>query len=210
MRCTDCSQPVRPIVSVDIDGTLGDYHGHFIKFAEQYLGMRVPFSYGGGSEFSEFLGLEKHVYREVKLAYRQGGQKRSMNPYRGAPQFMRDLREDGFEVWIATTRPWQRLDNIDPDTRFWLDRHEIPYDGMVYGDDKYAQLFDRVEQDRAVLVIDDLLEMCQAASAMGLYVMQPMRMHNINERWPNTFAEFSDALKVAHTLKHRWEVKHGA
>ena len=39
MKCSSCSAPVAPVVAIDIDGTLGDYHQHFIEFAEQWLGV---------------------------------------------------------------------------------------------------------------------------------------------------------------------------
>ena len=38
MKCTECGRELRPVVAIDIDGTLGDFHGHFIKFIVDYLG----------------------------------------------------------------------------------------------------------------------------------------------------------------------------
>jgi len=210
MLCTNCGRTVKPVISVDIDGTLGDYHNHFLRFAEHYMAERLPSNYGGGREFSEYLQIEKRTYRDIKLAYRQGGMKRSMPMYPGASTFVRQMRDAGIELWIATTRPWQRLDNIDPDTRFWLDQHGIAYDGMVYGDDKYAQLIEQVNPERVVMVIDDLLEQCLVANSLGLRVFQPARTHNSLERWSHGFATFDEAARIAHQQLEAWKVGHGA
>lgn len=168
MLCSNCSQKIKPVVAVDIDGTLGDYHAHFIRFAETYLDKKLPTGYDGSREFSDFLKLDKPVYREIKLAYRQGGMKRSMPVFHHAPFFINKLRQEGVEVWITTTRPYLRLDNIDPDTRHWLSRHDIGYDGLLFNEDKYDVLVGLVDRDRIVAVIDDQRPNLDAASRLGL------------------------------------------
>lgn len=69
MKCSDCRKPMDPIVSVDIDGTLGFYHQHFVAFAEDYLGRELPrwTEYQGDERFWEFLGLDLPEYRTIKL-----------------------------------------------------------------------------------------------------------------------------------------------
>lgn len=169
MRCVDCATELRPVVSIDIDGTLGDYHSHFSAFVSSYLGwLSVPRgSYPYDVEFSDWLRLDKPTYREIKLAYRQGGMKRMMPVFFGASGVVATLRNMGVDVWIATTRPWLRLDNIDPDTRHWLARHDIGYDGLLYGDDKYKKLVGLVGRERIIGAVDDLPEQFDAAWAQG-------------------------------------------
>ena len=86
MLCTHCSRPVTPVVACDIDGTLGDYHAHFVNFAQQYLGRKLPLveNYQSNRRFAEYLGISLPEYRTIKLAYRQGGLKRSMPIFVGA------------------------------------------------------------------------------------------------------------------------------
>lgn len=112
----------KPIVAIDIDGTLADYHGYFLNFASQYLGraMPSPSQINPGMRLSEFMGIDHDTYRQVKLAYRQGGLKRSMPAFPGAKELCQSVIDAGAELWICTTRPYLRLDNIDPDTREWL------------------------------------------------------------------------------------------
>lgn len=195
------------MVAVDIDGTLGNYYDHFVLFAENYLNQTLPRDYDGGEEFSEYLGLEKRLYRDIKLAYRQGGMKRSMPVFSGADKFMRDLRDLGVEIWITTTRPWQRLDNVDPDTRHWLERNRMPYDRMVYDEDKYQQLVSLIDPLRVVLVVEDLLEQCRIASGLWLPVWQPERPFNDASRYIRQFTEWGTCIKVVEeTLKERWSL----
>lgn len=185
MRCSDCKKNIKPVVALDIDGTLGDYHAHFIKFAECWLGHGLPghTTYDGRDKFWAHLGLELPLYREIKLAYRQGGAKRTMPPYEGAAQLSRSLKAVGAEIWICTTRPHLRLDNIDPDTREWLRRNGIEYDHMVYGDDKYQQLEELVETDRIVGTLDDLPEQYEDAESLGFRPILRENYHNQKFLW---------------------------
>lgn len=173
MKCSDCSNIIKPIVAVDIDGTLGDYHTHFIKFAEDYLGQQMgvaDMGYEGEGSFKEWFrqvwDVDETTWNTIKLAYRQGAQKRSMSVYADAQWLVNNLRWDNVEVWLTTTRPYLRLDGVDPDTRFWLDRQGIEFDGLLYDEDKYNVLADRVEPERVVAVLDDLPEMYDTASQL--------------------------------------------
>lgn len=171
MRCTSCNEPILPVVAVDIDGTLGDYHGHFISFLEQYLGItRSEDNYDGVEQFRDWVcrtyGISLDKFRQIKLAYRQGGMKRSMPIDEDARRLCRAIQQAGAELWITTSRPYLRLDNIDPDTHFWLDRHDIKPDGIIYGDDKYAQLNRVVGAYRVVAVLDDLVDMIELSEEL--------------------------------------------
>lgn len=164
----------KPVVAIDIDGTLGDYHSHFLWFAEHWLGITMPSAsdVNPGMRLSEFMGVPHHVYRECKLAYRQGGLKRFMPVYPEAPGLMRSIRAAGAEAWICTSRPYLRLDNIDPDTREWLSRNNIEYDAVIFEGinegDKYRELTRQVDPSRIVAAADDLPEQLDLAYAVGI------------------------------------------
>ena len=55
VRCSVCSDQVKPIVALDIDGTLGEYHGQFVKFATMYFDTSFPPAHGfdGSMELHE-------------------------------------------------------------------------------------------------------------------------------------------------------------
>jgi hypothetical protein len=174
--------PDAPIVALDIDGTLGDYHGHFTRFAEQWLGRDLPDPEANtdGVPFNKHLGISKATYRQCKLAYRQGGMKRSMPCYEGASELTHHIRKEGAQIWICTTRPYLRLDNIDPDTRHWLRRNKIQYDGVLYGEHKYRDL-KRAATGPVLFVVDDLPQMLVQAEQCGFLTV--MRDAPYNRSW---------------------------
>jgi phosphoglycolate phosphatase-like HAD superfamily hydrolase len=159
----------KPVVALDIDGTLGDYHAWFLQFAEMWFGKPMPPADKNtdGVPLYRWMGVSKAKYRECKLAYRQGGLKRGMPCYPGAADLSRSIRKAGGEVWICTTRPYLRLDNIDPDTRHWLRRNGIQYDGVLWGHNKYRDLVRIVGADRVVAVLDDLPELLTQSGQVG-------------------------------------------
>lgn len=205
----------KPVVALDIDGTLGDYHGHFLRFAEGWYGrpMPSPEEMNPGLPLHRFMRTHKKTYRECKLAYRQGGMKRTMPCYSGASELTRAIRKAGAEVWICTTRPYLRLDNIDPDTREWLRRNRIQYDAVIYGEDKYRELRRQVGPDRTVSVVDDLPEMAIAADRFtnaNVYLRdQPynqhlcaefrgfLRVHNMAEVQEYILQDIKDWMRMA-------------
>lgn len=159
-----------PVVGLDIDGTSGDYHAHFTWFISQWLGrpMPDPTQYTGGVPFHAHLGVSRSTYNDAKLAYRKGGIKRWMPVYDDIGEFTHMVRDAGCQVWICTTRPYLSLDNIDPDTRHWLRRAGMQYDGVLYGPHKYRDLVRQVGASRVVVVYDDLPKMIQQATSLGL------------------------------------------
>lgn len=184
MLCSSCSRPVRPVVAWDMDGTLAVYHDHFLEFAYRYLNMSAsaPGTYTGDVDLATFLGVSKEAYRDVKLAYRQGGNKRLMPAFEGAKEAVDIVRTAGAEVWITTTRPYLKHDSTDPDTREWLNRHGIQFDGLLYDEDKFMRLIEAVDKERVVAVIDDLEHNINRARQLGLTAIQVHRPHNLAGR----------------------------
>jgi hypothetical protein len=170
-----------PVVGIDIDGTLGDYHAHFIRFAEGYTGRDLPSpaDINPAMPFRQFLGIGKQTYRDCKLAYRQGGMKRSMPVYPHARDLTVNLRKAGVEVIICTSRPFNQLGNVDGDTRHWLKRNGIQFDGLMWGENKYRDLRRRFGI-RIVTVLEDLPSMVDQAfeSRLGPIIRdQPYNRH---------------------------------
>lgn len=182
MKCTTCNTRIRPVVSLDVDGTLGEYHYFFGKFAWRYWDKKeMGAPWRGDGEFEDYLGLTKAEYREAKMAYRQGGMKRIQPVDPDAVRISHIAASLGAEVWITTTRPWKRLDNIDPDTQWWLDRAGIYYDHLLYDENKYHILRDRVTTERVAFVLEDLPDQyCHAKDLFGAAAHLIERDHN---RW---------------------------
>jgi hypothetical protein len=211
MLCSSCSSKIRPVVAWDIDGTIAVYHDHFLDFAYRYLNIEpsLPGSYLGEQDLATFLGVSKETYRGVKLAYRQGGNKRLMPVFEGAKEALNIVRASGAEIWITTTRPYLRHDSTDPDTREWLRRHNIQYDGLLYDEDKFMRLIEAVDKERVVAVIDDLETNINRARQLGLWAIQVYRPHNVYGRTDGGSSNLMLMAQGVADMVDRWYQQHG-
>lgn len=203
-------QVPRPVVALDIDGTLAPYHGHFLNFAEEWLGREMPstLDYKGGS-LAAFMGVSKATYRRIKLAYRQGGLKRSMPAYPGAAELASSLRKRGAEIWICTTRPYLALSNIEPDSREWARRRGIQYDAFIFGEHKYRDLIRLVGTGRVVGVLDDLPEMYDQAAGLGLSPVLRHQPYNASHSGDRVLGLYEAADVLLSRVKKYEEVHRG-
>lgn len=216
MKCSDCGQEIRPVVAIDIDGTLADYHDHFLQFARQYLQAfphYVP--YDGSVMFREWFcntfGTGHKVWYDIKLAYRQGGMKRSQPLLDGATDIYNIALICGAEIWLTTTRPYLRLDNIDPDTRFWLQRNGInDYHGLLYDEHKYRRLAELVEKDRVVAIVDDLPEQYDSAEELFGAGVPILRRGTYNRAVTkrNTAFDAKEAVLAIRSRIESWKASH--
>jgi hypothetical protein len=215
MLCTNCREEVKPVVALDIDGTTGRYHEHFLRFAEHYLDSEVPWDFDSSEPFRNWFkkrfGTSDDVWHDVKLAYRQGGMKRSMQVYPYARNLAEFIREQGAELWITTTRPYIRHDNIDPDTREWLRRNGIVYDYILYDGHKYQKLKDLVGVERIAMVIDDLQEELFEAKLAGFRsdgLWLRRNAFNGAMVWPHVVENLSDASRFVNDRINQWRREH--
>lgn len=228
MRCSVCSEVVTPIVACDIDGTLGDYHTHFLRFVSEYNGTNnawwqghpegvpgPPRVYDGSVGFKDWVcwaaNISQAMYADIKLAYRQGAQKRSMPPLPHAYPFTEAIRNLGADLWLTTTRPYLRLDGIDPDTREWARRHQIHYEGLLYDREKYRLLASRIDPARVVAVIDDLGYLYdQAEEVFGVDVPLLVRTkwNRAVERM-TTVTGLDMAFGIVEQRVIKWKEQHG-
>lgn len=216
MLCSSCSRTVLPVVAVDIDGTLGDYHGHFLAFLQRYIGRVGTFPpYGGDVPFKQWavetFGISEDDWHDVKLAYRQGAQKRSMPVFDWAQPLTGIARWEGAEVWVTTTRPYLRLDNIDPDTRAWLDVNGFEYDKLIYDKYKYQRLAEQVDPERVIAALDDLPEKAEEAAAHFSPAVPILKVGAYNSGvLPNYFSCRSlreATIEIVQRI-HRWKELH--
>lgn len=170
----------RPVFGIDVDGTLGEYHEHFATFAEGWAGKAVGRDepYDGTVPFWKWLGLSKTTYRKIKLAYRQGGLKRSMPMYPYASELTRAVRKAGAVVVICTTRPYLQLDNLEPDTQHCLRRNGIQYDAIISGEHKYRDL-KFAFGSRVQCVLEDDPAMVKQASDCGFFTYLMSKAYNM-------------------------------
>lgn len=215
MKCTECNKEVRPVVAIDIDGTMGQYHKHFLTFASGYLNRRLYDHYVGNQPFKEWFCTTYRVstdtWHDIKLAYRQGSLKRTMPVYDGAQALCLMVRKMGAELWVTTTRPYIRHDNIDPDTREWLHRNRMKYDYLIYDGHKYMKLAQLVEPERVCAVLDDLEEELEEAKNLFGEFVPILRVNDYNRAFgfnPRA-AHLAMASRIIADRINIWKETHG-
>jgi hypothetical protein len=170
--------PDSPVVALDLDGTLGDYHRHFEQFARMWSGRDINWSPQINGSFAAQLGMSKATYRQCKLAYRLGGMKRSIPAFEGAAELTHKIRERGVRTIACTTRPYLHMSTIDLDTQHWLKRNKIRIDYILYGEHKYRDLVKSVGRDRVIVAMDDDLSQLRVANSLGINTI--MRRNEAN------------------------------
>jgi hypothetical protein len=186
----------RPVVGLDIDGTLGVYHDHFLAFAEGWLGRTLPRGYDGTVSLAKWCGVSKARYRQCKMAYRRGGLKRSMPVHEGAADLARSIRAAGGVVVICTTRPFLMLENVDPDTQEFLKRNRIQYDAIIHGEHKYRDLH-RQYGSRVIMVLEDLPDLVVQAEFFDCRPVMILRPHNDGAHPSHAVSDLGMAKTVA-------------
>lgn len=146
-------------------------------------------TWDGEGDFEDYLGLTRKEFEAAKLAYRQGGFKRWAPAYHDElfalvkAQNACTVLHMPFELWMTTTRPYLRLDSIDPDTQFWLKNKGVNWDHLLYDEHKYLRLAEIVGPERIALVLEDIPdyvhEAVTATKAEADYYC-PSRPHNVN------------------------------
>lgn len=160
--------PDAPLVALDLDGTLGDYHRHFERFAQMWTGRDIVWDPEIVGPFYKQLGMSRAVYRQCKLAYRMGGMKRSIPMFEGADELSRAIRGAGAAIAACTTRPYLAMSTIDLDTQHWIKRNGIQVDHILYGEHKYRDLVKSVGRDRVICALDDDLSQLGIATRLGV------------------------------------------
>lgn len=202
---------IKPVVAIDIDGTLGDYHAHFLRFAQGWYGraMPDPSEINPGLPLHKFMCTSKATYRQCKLAYRQGGLERSMPAYPGSSELTVQLRRAGCEVWICTTRPYLKHDTQSPNTVHWLKRNRIQWDHMLSGEHKYRDLAKQVSKERIVAVLDDLPEMIEQANKLGIWAMIRDQPYNKHYNQHYRAMDLHQARREISQVLVAWRDRHG-
>lgn len=188
--------PDAPIVALDLDGTLGDYHRHFERFAQMWTGRDIVWDAEINGTFYRQLGMSKAVYRQCKLAYRMGGMKRSIPMFEGAADLSRAVRGAGVAIAACTTRPYLAMSTIDLDTQHWLRRNAIKVDHILYGEHKYRDLVKSVGRSRVVCALDDDLSQLGVAERLGVVPIMRRNEANMNYQ-PNQNQAFVWDLQEA-------------
>jgi len=177
---------------VDIDNTLWQFCDPFYEELKKINSAIPPIEQWTTADFWEPYGSLKEFMDAINaIHYDQDNEQ--YRPYPEARGFLRTLKEQGYQVIIAS----HRLEATRRPTERWLEHHQLPCDELHLSFDKTV-LF-----DRAAVVVDDApqtLEKAVAKGVIGAGLLFPWNRSSAG----NGFGLFQDLTEVlAYILQPR-------
>lgn len=122
-------------VIIDIDGVLADYPNCFYEYC-----VKTFYPEFSRQEFAKFYADSNLLQREaMKTSYRQSGVKASVPVIPGSKQLLDAIKRKSngnMKIILMTNRPYSKFYRIYPDTLTWLAKNSLPYDGIIWAEDK--------------------------------------------------------------------------
>lgn len=133
-------------IGVNVDGVLIDTSSFILKYGQKFLGNNNKFINPLASKFTEMFCCSKKESDEFWKKYFHKYCLRA-NPEKDAADVLKKLKDNGNEIYIVASRSNITDKGFIGDInrsmlKFWLNKNEIPFDGIVYcnkhnKDDKY-------------------------------------------------------------------------
>lgn len=117
----------RRVCYCDLDGVFAPYPECWLKFIEIQTGKHFDYL----EEAKENLSYAD--YSGLKNDYRSSDFKYSLKPRRGSSDFTKFLRQEGYSLVVATTRPMGHPQLMIRTIR-WLDKNDIIFDDILFCD----------------------------------------------------------------------------
>jgi uncharacterized HAD superfamily protein len=138
---------MRKLAIIDIDGVLCDYPNEvFFKFILNKMNIKFK------SKEDIVAKLGTSEYEKLKLEYRLSGVKLNIKPRFDAKESLFKLKENGFEIWIVTSRP--KWDPVASHTFLWLTNNNFTFDHLMFIEKK-GSLKLNINYDRCIIIDDD-------------------------------------------------------
>lgn len=168
----------RKVVGVDIDGILADYPRSLVDFMNTKecrdlvdgLSKHIVFPHEAVKSYDIFadFGIDRETAKQVKHYYRETGYKRYIPVYSDAKRFLTTLRDKGYVIALVTSRPYKEYNRIFADTMTWLENNELPYDVVLWAEDKGTKLVEEFGKDNIEFFIDDVAEYANSVADRGI------------------------------------------
>ena len=100
----------------DIDGIISDYPNCWLK----YINIKASTSFTSKDVAKKTIGIDKYNY--YKDLYRKSSYKANLPINNGAIETIQQVWEKGYNIVIATSRPFERYPNLYKTTYNWLIR----------------------------------------------------------------------------------------
>jgi len=119
---------------IDIDGVLNYYPECWLDYIEGVTGIRYK-TLGDAKEVIPY-----NEYRRLKAHYREGGYEASVPAREGSSELTSWLKGQGFRIFLLTKRPVDKHKLQWTQTREWLHKNKITFDGIFADENKHSKI----------------------------------------------------------------------
>jgi len=130
------------LIISDLDGCIADISG----FTDELSAMK------GNEPINDQLVGKLEGLKEK--FYRQGGF-RDVALIPGSKEALDAMRKAGYKIVIITARPYWQYKRIYADTLHWLQKHDIPFDLILYNKDKAEATYEHIFPAKPEFFIED-------------------------------------------------------
>lgn len=134
-------------VTLDIDGVLNDYPDCWLE----YISLQKNKRYQTIEEAKADLGPD--TYAEIKNSYRSSGYKSKLQVKAFASDFTKVLKDKGYRIIVATSRPFHSYPELEKLTFDWLVNNNILFDSLQRKNDQLL-----VNYPQVAFHVDDELD----------------------------------------------------
>ena len=135
-RQTNLVKAAEKVAIIDIDGVLADYPRCIMDYIHRKTGI-APMDIGTYDIYYEYGKVLGHAEVErLKHEFRESGEKRNIPVLPGALELLKGLNNRGYYIAILSSRPVSRYKRIMGDTLEWLNKNNLPYNGVLWDEEK--------------------------------------------------------------------------
>ena len=165
------------VCGVDIDGVLNYYPDTWVQFVNDKTGSH----FATLTEVKATLSYKS--YKDLKYEYRECGIKAELEVRAGAKELLDELKRRSYRTMILTSRPFDEHISLFKQTVSWLDKNQLQYDGIIFGENKYVEILTQVPNLR--FFIDDHRYHAMQVSKWGYPAFLVNTIYNQGELNPN-------------------------
>lgn len=140
------------IAVFDIDGVLSDYPGAWVKYLNAKLNGSWSYDQLTSYYASECLPIDRNTEERLKEQFRVE-ELHKLPANDGAAEVLNVLKTRGYTIVLVTGRPYSARTHYD--TVSWLAKKGLPYDILVWGEDKADTLYNEIAPAAPAFVVED-------------------------------------------------------
>lgn len=147
------------VCALDIDGVLNYYPQTWVD----YLNRQLNANFRDLNEAKRVIPYK--TYKDLKWRYRESGEKAKLEIRAGAKEVMEELHRRGYQILLLTSRPFKEHKTLFKQTVDWLTEGRLPYDGIIFGEEKYIEVLTQAPNLR--FLVDDHHYYAQSVAQWG-------------------------------------------